>query len=168
MKQFLCLFLIVIFSCEKDDICADTVQTTPRLVIEFYDLTAPDNVLAVAGLFARGLDSGNAEGVPINNEVVFTRSKISLPLKTDGSNETEFILFKNYDVVDGVESGNSDTIKITYNTENVYVSRACGYKTNFEILTFSITEDSDQWMRNSDIIIYNITNENEIHVKIFH
>ena len=70
--------------------------------------------------------------------------------------------------MDGVESGNRDTIKITYNTENVYVSRACGYKTNFEILTFSIAEDSDQWMRNSDIIIYDITNENEIHVEIFH
>ena len=42
MKQFVYLFLIVLFSCEKDDICPDTTQTTPRLVIEFYDLTAPD------------------------------------------------------------------------------------------------------------------------------
>jgi len=35
MKQFIYLFLIVIFSCEKDDICSDTKQTTPHIVLEF-------------------------------------------------------------------------------------------------------------------------------------
>ena len=56
MKKFICLFLIVIFSCEKDDICSDTTQTTPRLVIEFYDLSSPDEILAVPGLLPLGLD----------------------------------------------------------------------------------------------------------------
>ena len=70
--------------------------------------------------------------------------------------------------MDGVVSGNPDTIKVTYNTENVYVSRACGYKTNFDIQTFSITADPDQWMISSEILITEITNENDIHVKILH
>jgi hypothetical protein len=166
MKQFIYLFLIIIFSCEKDDICADTVQTTPRLVIEFYDLTAPDKELAVAGLYAIGLDTDALE-VPITNEIVMTRTSIALPLKTDDF-ETEFVLYKSYDIVDGVVRGNPDIIKVTYSTENLYISRACGYITNFEIQTFSIAEDSDQWMRNSEILNYEITNENEIHVKIFH
>ena len=166
MKKFICLFLIVIFSCEKDDICSDTTQTTPRLVIEFYDLRSPDEVLKVPGLYAVGLDTGGIE-VPIYNEVVTTRSSISLPLKTDQI-ETEFILYKSYDLVDGVISGNPDTIKVTYDTENVYVSRACGYKTNFNILTFGITTNSDQWMNISEILITEITNENDIHVKILH
>ena len=166
MKQFVCLFLIVIFSCEKDDICPSTTQTTPQLVIEFYDLAAPDEILAVPGLFALGLDAEGLE-VPIINEIVTTRSSISLPLKTD-SILTEFKLYKSYDVVDGFVSGNPDTIKVTYTTENVYVSRACGYKTIFDIQTFAITTDSDQWMIGSDILIYKITNENDIHVKILH
>jgi hypothetical protein len=166
MKKFICLFLIVIFSCEKDDICSGTTQTTPRLVIEFYDLSAPEEVLAVPGLFAIGLDAEDLE-VPINNEIVTTRSTITLPLKTDDI-LTELKLYKSYDLVDGVVNGNPDTIKITYNTENVYVSRACGYKTNFNILTFGITIDSDQWMISSEILLTEITNENDIHVKILH
>ena len=166
MKKFIYLFLIVIFSCEKDDICSSTTQTTPRLVIEFYDLSAPDEVLAVPGLFAIGLDAEGLE-VPINNEIVTTRSSITLPLKTDDI-LTEFKLYKSYDVVDGVTNGNADTIKITYDTENVYVSRACGYKTNFDIQTFSISSDTDQWMISSEILITKIINENEIHVKILH
>ena len=70
--------------------------------------------------------------------------------------------------MDGIISGNPDRIKITYNTENVYVSRACGYKTNFDIQTFAITTDTDQWMIGSEILITEITNENDIHVKILH
>ena len=166
MKQFVCLFLIVIFSCEKDDICPSTTQTTPRLVIEFYDHAAPDEILAVPGLFALGLDAEGME-VPINNEIVTTRSSITLPLKTDDT-LTEFILYKSYDIANGVVSGNPDIIKVTYTTENVYVSRACGYKTIFDIQTFSITTDPSQWMINSDILISKITNENDIHVKILH
>ena len=166
MKKFICLFLIVIFSCEKDDICPDTTQTTPRLVIEFYDLSSPDEILAVPGLFAIGLDADGME-VPINNEIVTTRSSITLPLKTDDT-ETEFTLYKSYDLLDGVISGNPDTIKITYEAEDVYVSRACGYKTNFNIQTFSITSDTEQWMISSEILITEITNENDIHVKILH
>ena len=42
---FIVLFAITFSSCEKDDICSD--ETTPRLVIEFYqigDLTVKQNV----------------------------------------------------------------------------------------------------------------------------
>ena len=166
MKQFIYLFLIVILSCEKDDICPETTQTTPRLVIEFYDLTNPDVLLQVPGLYALGLSTDGIE-IPINNEIVITRSSIELPLKTDDT-ETEFILYKSYDIVDGEVIGNPDRIKVTYESENVYVSRACGYKTNFDIQAFAISTDSDQWMISSDILINEITNENDIHVKILH
>jgi len=166
MKQFIYLFLIVIFSCEKDDICPETTQTTPRLVIEFYDLTNPDVLLQVPGLYALGLSTDGIE-IPINNEIVTTRSSIELPLKTDDT-ETEFILYKSYDIVDGEVIGNPDRIKVTYESENVYVSRACGYKTTFDIQAFAITADSDPWMIGSDILINEITNENDIHVKILH
>ena len=166
MKQFIYLFLIVIFSCEKDDICSDTKQTTPRIVLEFYNNESPEDTLDVPELLAVGLDRGNTE-IPITNELIMTRSMIALPLKTNDTQAT-FILFENYGVEEGVVSGNRDTITITYQTNNVYVSRACGYKTNFTIETVSITEDSDQWIRDSDILITEITNENEIHVKILH
>ena len=69
MKQFIYLFLIVIFSCEKDDICSDTKQTTPRIVLEFYNNESPEDTLDVPELLAVGLDRGNTE-IPITNELI--------------------------------------------------------------------------------------------------
>jgi hypothetical protein len=168
-KQHLFLLLIALLqiSCEKDDVCPATTQTTPRIIIEFYDIAAPDEIKAVPGLFAIGLDT-NANEVPIYNELVSTRSSIALPLQNNSS-QTQFKLYESYNNVDSVISGNPDTITITYEIETVYVSRACGYINNFSIQTFSIASDNDQWMINSEILITTqVTNENEIHVKVLH
>ena len=137
-KKHLFLLLIVLLqiSCEKDDVCPATTQTTPRIVIEFYDIAAPDEIKAVPGLFAIGLDT-NANEVPIHNELVSTRSSIALPLQNNSS-QTQFKLYESYNNVDSVISGNPDTITITYEIETVYVSRACGYINNYSIQTFSI------------------------------
>ena len=32
---------LIIISCEKDDICPDSTQTTPQLVVAFYDALDP-------------------------------------------------------------------------------------------------------------------------------
>ena len=50
MKKILSLLLIAIIlsSCEKDDICSD--ETTPRLVVEFYDVANPSTVKNVFNL----------------------------------------------------------------------------------------------------------------------
>ena len=168
-KKHLFLLLIVLLqiSCEKDDVCPATTQTTPRIVIEFYDIAAPDEIKAVPGLFAIGLDT-NTNEVPIYNELVSTRSSIALPLQNN-SNQTQFKLYESYNPIDTPVSGNPDTITITYEIETVYVSRACGYINNFSIQTFSIASDNDQWMINSEILITTqVTNENEIHVKVLH
>jgi hypothetical protein len=160
------LITLLIFSCEKDDICADTTQTTPRVVIEFYDIQARDEIKAIPGLFAIGVDSDGNE-VPIHNELVLTRSLIALPLQNN-SNQTQFKLYKSYALTDSNVSGNPDVITITYDIETLYVSRACGYINTYTIQTFSIGSDSDQWMSNSQILITQITNENEIHIKVLH
>ena len=168
-KQHLFLLLIVLLqiSCEKDDVCPATTQTTPRIVIEFYDIAAPDEIKAVPGLFAIGLDT-NANEVPIHNELVSTRSSIALPLQNNSS-QTQFKLYESYNNVDSVISGNPDTITITYEIETVYVSRACGYINNYSIQTFSIASDNDRWMGSFEILITTqVTNENEIHVKVLH
>ena len=90
-----------------------------------------------------------------------------MPLQNN-SNQTQFKLYESYNPIDTPVSGNPDTITITYEIETVYVSRACGYINNFSIQTFSIASDNDQWMINSEILITQITNENEIHVKVLH
>ena len=163
---FLSLVALLSFSCEKDDVCPATTQTTPRMVIEFYDIAAPEEIKLVPGLFAIGVDS-NGNEVPIHNELVSTRSSIALPLQNN-SNQTQFKLYKSYDFIDSIVNGNPDTISITYEIETVYLSRACGYINNYSIQTFSIASESDRWMNNSEVLITQVTNENEIHVKVLH
>ena len=166
MKKCFLLLILIICSCEKDDVCSENAPTTPRLVIEFYDIAAPETTKIVPGLKAFGVDENNEE-VEINNETVLNRTILTVPLDINNS-QTQFKLYERYDLVGADVTGNPDTVTITYEIENVYVSRACGYSNNFDIQTFSITEDSDLWMVSSDIILNQITNENDIHVKIFH
>ena len=163
---FLALISLLLFSCEKDDICSESTQTTPRLVLEFYDISAPEDLKQVPGLFAIGLDN-DANEVEIINELVSTRSTIELPLQNN-ANQTQFKLYKSYDLVDSTVVGNPDIITVTYAIETLYISRACGYINNYEIQTFSISNDSERWMTSFEILTTQITNENEIHDKILH
>ncbi len=98
---------------------------------------------------------------------VSTRSSIALPLQNN-SNQTQFKLYESYDLIDSIVNGNPDTISITYEIETVYLSRACGYINNYSIQTFSIASESERWMNNSEVLITQVTNENEIHVKVLH
>ena len=166
MKKCFLLLILIICSCEKDDVCSENAPTTPRLVIEFYDITAPEKTKIVPGLKAFGIDETN-EIVEIINETVLNRTVLTVPLDINNT-QTQFKLYERYDLKDAVVNGNPDIITITYNIEKVYISKACGYSNNFEIQTFSISEDSNLWMDNSEIILNQITNENDIHVKIFH
>lgn len=168
MKKIALLsFVLMLSACEPDDICSENTQTTARLVIEFFDIGALDSPKTVAGLYALGLDADGNE-VVIYGENVASRSKIELPL--DGAqNQTQFKLYKNYDVVNDVVEGNPDMITVAYTTSSVYVSRACGYKNVYSIQGFSIEADEDLWMINAEFDINKeVTNENETHVKIFH
>ena len=159
------LFLSLV-CCEPDDICSQSTQTTPRLIIDFYDIENLSDKKSVAGLFAIGI---NEQGDEINiiGESVETRDRIELPL--DGNNsESNFKLYKNYNIIDGIIQGNPDIISINYNTESVYVSRACGYKNNYSINDLNIDNDIDLWIVFSEVIINQVENENVAHVQIFH
>ena len=163
--SFLWFFLLFI-ACEPDDVCSENTQTTSRLVIEFFDIENIENTKTVGGLFAFGLDA-QGNNVEITGEVVSSRDKIELPLNST-TNQTQFKLYKNYSLINDVVQGNPDVITVAYTTSPIYVSRACGYKNVYNIQGFSIESDSDLWMVNPDIIVNDITNENETHVKIFH
>ena len=167
MKRIIFLVLILILpACEPDDICSESTQTTSPLVITFFNIENISNTKTVPGLFAVGLDSEGNE-VVIDGEIVSSRDKISLPLDVSQS-QTQFKLYQNYSVIDGVVQGNPDTITITYNSESVYISRACGFKNVFTIQSFEIQSDLDQWMIVSSISINEVVNQNETNVEILH
>lgn len=201
--KFLILFIaIALINCERDDICAATTQTTPRLIIEFYDAIETEDLKNVPRLtvYGDGLftdedgivtePTDGTEGVLLEisdsgvESYVFNvnKNKIALPLIIDEvpqseSITTRFILEKetNLRVEDDdlTTNSNKDILEIKYNTEFVYVSRACGYKSIFTNLEVRIdtSDDSELWIANIQIeesIELTVENENTTHVRIFH
>lgn len=166
MKKILLLLLLAFSfsSCEKDDICDPATSTTPRLIVEFYDISNPTTKKTVTNL---GIVS---PGMPIG--IAFNGvSKIEVPLRvTQGS--TTFNFIQNGGDTDATNN-NTDVIQINYTTQNVFVSRACGYKTTFTLngsggfVRTDSTPADGLWIQNSTIITSNIETENEIHVKLY-
>jgi hypothetical protein len=161
-KIVLLLLLIITFSgCEKDDICTD--ETTPRLVLEFYDISNPANLKNVVNLLVTGEGQtalGAFNGV----------SKIELPIDLT-QDTTKYSLILNSTSLSGA---NEDLLQFNYSRQNVFVSRACGYKTVFElnatpngVIKTDATTADDIWIQDINILTTNIETENETHIKIY-
>ena len=172
----LVVFVSVFFSsCEKDDICDANTATTPRLVLSFYDINNPSVVKTVTKLKVIG--EGMTEGIVFSPtatgdlKYVTSGSTISIPLKVDQDVTTYNLVFN---------SGNTnpaliftDKIQINYTRTNVFVSRACGYKTIFTlkptnpVIHTAVPTTTDKWMQYISVEKSNIENENETHIKLF-
>ncbi len=170
------------FSCEKDDICAEGTLTTPRLVIDFFDAdimiaTGEDVAKNVTNLFVEALnpnlDPNTASPIQDNADTVNT---ISIPLHTQ-ENTTVYRFFSGYETdSDGnITAGNSDLITFNYETSEIFLSRACGYATNYRLddagTDVVVTTDSDNWINTTTgiaITQFTIQNETIAHVKIYH
>ncbi len=165
MKKILVLLLIALSfcSCEKDDICSE--ETTPRLVIEFYDISNPASLKTVLNLKVR--EVGQTVDLGTFNSV----SKIKLPLKiADTTTKYSFILNSTGTTV----PPNEDFLEFNYTTQNVFLSRACGYKTIFTldnvptgVVKSDVTTPNNFWIQDINIQTNAITTENGTHIKIY-
>jgi hypothetical protein len=97
-------------------------------------------------------------------------SKIQIPLDlTKDISKYQFIL--NYGNSDPVFI-NTDNLQFDYTRNNVFVSRACGYKTLFTLSPTSPFTQTDAttpdglWMKNITVLQSNINNEDETHLSI--
>ena len=120
-KNFLLVFILFLFSCEPDDICLSTIADTPKMIIIFYDHSSGQKK-EVQNLQIKGSENSN---------VYFekTTDSIALPLK-NLEKITGYSLTNNYS--DNVNQLlNTDDILINYEYNYVFVSRACGYVSNF-------------------------------------
>ena len=152
------LLAVSFWNCEKDDICAEGTPVTPRVIIEFFDATnptIPKNITDL-GVIANGFTEGFAfDGT----------SKIEISLRTNvDSTELDFIL-------NGTDNdpANDETVTLTFNYErsNVFISRACGYKTIFNLTNVLPSDFTGTWISSLTIEQPNIINENETHIKIY-
>jgi len=163
-KIFLILLVLSVTfsSCEKDDICDAATETTPKLIIEFYDILNPTVLKKVTNLAVK--EVGSTSVLSFNSE-----SEIQLPLKTNEDITKYSLILNSTDVT----IDNEDFLQFNYTRQNIFVSRACGYKTIFTldpttpyIKTETSTPDG-YWIRNITVETSNITTENETHIKIY-
>jgi hypothetical protein len=176
---FLLLFAFGLSGCEKDDICDANTPTTPRLVISFYEIadpTLPKNVknLKVIGKDEKNGIVFNAAGDSITSYQT-NANTISIPLKVNAKTVTYSFILNDHDPNPAVI--NTDNLTFNYTTNNIYVSRACGFKTNFTLDPVSIIEpvttpfvltdpDANRWIQLVKVKKRNIEFENETHIEI--
>jgi len=171
MKKTIILFLIAIlignYSCERDDLCPEAVQTTASLVMETFDLSLPDDSKNVFGLRIQGVGNDSV----LEGFNVVTSNSLILPLRTD-ADETQYKLHQNYseDANGNPNGGNEDIITIRYIRNDVFVSRACGFSTIFTNVSITVEDDGDTWIK-----LIQAENDNQIvedeaqaHFKLFH
>jgi len=176
MKKIITLLFVLVFSfsgCEKDDICDANTPTTPRLVIEFYSISNSSVVKNVTNLkvIGDGMTNGIAFSTATDgSQYVTNGSKIHIPLKTDANSATfSFILNYGYSNPSFV---NEDKITFNYTHRDVFVSRACGYKTLFTLNPINpytqtaVPATNLKWMTIS-VDKSNIDNENETHITVY-
>jgi hypothetical protein len=158
--HFLVFIFFLFLSCERDDICPEATPTTPFLIIEFFDVSAPDENKNVQGL------SYIAEGREDTINLGITDS-ILIPLNTN-LNSTTFTFIRN---TDNEEFTNADDVEFIYEVNEVYINRSCGFKAVYRSLSaIRQIEDppSDNWIRSVTVEQMNVENEQNTHVSILH
>jgi hypothetical protein len=157
----LIFILFGIFACERDDICPEATVTTPKLVIEFYDINNTSNPKNVNDLAVRAIDNDSL-ALGFNST-----STIALPLKTNAI-ETTYIFNLNAQSETG---GLVDTLNFSYATVETYLNRACGFKVDFidfDARLISDLERENTWIRDIQVEETIIDNEFETHLNIFY
>ncbi|MBF4516538.1 hypothetical protein IRZ71_09290 [Flavobacterium sp. ANB] len=177
MKKIIAFLLVFAFglsSCEKDDICDPATPTTPRLIISFYDINNPTVKKKVTRLKVEGADQPNGiifnESALDDEKYITNADSIGLPLRTDADTVTyKFTL--NYGDTNA-SLVNIDVLKFDYTRQNIYVSRACGFKTIFQLndqVPFIQTDPAGDgiWMQDIAPINKHIEFEDETHLKVY-
>ena len=152
MKKHITLLVIafaLIISCEKDDICLE--NTTPNLMIKFYNFENDTLVRTIKIDSIRVLNKGL-----ISNYTAKSFDSIQIPLDIN-----------QYTTSYQITSGNlADTIYFSYDRNDIFVSRSCGYKTNFENLAIDST--TNNWIKAYNINTTIIDNDTTAHINIYH
>ncbi|MDL5511548.1 DUF6452 family protein [Arenibacter sp. M-2] len=176
MKKFyipiLVLIILICFgACEKDDICID--GDTPLLVIRFYNVDNPTVLKKVTKLRIVGVGQ-NTTVTTVSDRTDL--DSIAIPLKVT-ENSTGFYFIRNSADVETtdsggetitVEGGDLDTLYLNYTKIDKFVSRACGYIANYEELNSDLKMETDNWIKDIEIVTPLVENSTAAHVKIFH
>ena len=161
---FIFLFaLIVSWSCQRDDICPNTVETTPLLILRFYEEENTEEPIPPQNLTVR--EVGNDTTYVFR----YTRDSLAIPLRTN-NDVTRYIFTVNDpgDTEPDEDISNVDTLSFSYARDEEYLNRACAFRVNFLGLRAARSGGDDgPWISNVQINQTDVENENQAHVSIF-
>ncbi|MDT8414722.1 MAG: DUF6452 family protein [Flavobacteriaceae bacterium] len=160
---FVGLFLCLLGACERDDLCSAGIPKTPNLVLRFLDANITNDFKIVPGL--RVVYPEVNDSLPANGGT-FANDSIGIPLPTGlGEFTTTIVMVKD---AANANLRNSDTVDIRYLAQEVFISKACGFKNEFILQQITLRNDNDNWIRNLLITNDTIQNEFQAAVRIFH
>ena len=153
MYRFRYLFLILLLhqSCEPDDVCNVENPSTPQLVFRLYDANQPSQLKSVDTL--RVKDTENESILQFINT-----DSIAIPFQIN-SNKMDFDFM--------ISEGISDELLIDYQTQDMYLSRACGFQSTFIINEIEISTNKS-CINTIEIVTNEILVDTLAHVKIYH
>ena len=158
LKTSLFAIIFIMISCEKDDICIESEIGTPRIILSFYDKTNKTLKKPVENLLIKGIEREDTLDI-------FSGDSIAIPLRNNlNFSKYEFILNS------GGENSNNDTIQFEYSRYDLYINRACGFKSNYILndppaKLFNI---DSPWIEQILKLKDTILNENNAHLAIYH
>ena len=155
LNRLFILFILISFACEPDDICLDSYEDTPKMIIRFYDQDnkQPKNVKNLQ------ISSDNSQ------ETLFFSETDSISIPLDHTTDTSKFIFT---INSSNSDSNSDNIFIKYNRNPIYISVGCGFIMNFDLNDIIIESDQNNWIKSFKINNQNINSETAKHIEIHH
>ena len=148
---------LMLLSCEKDDICLEGTPATPRIIILFKDHENPQAKKQVTKLLIKGLGQ-------VDSLTIFSGDSIAIPLRNNYE-------FTQYEFTLNTSSPTlSDSLQINHRQFDIYINRACGYKSNFILenpFYYKLT-NGDGWIKSIEKIRDTLSDEKKSHLAIYH
>ena len=147
--KVLLIYFFILFSCEPDDLCLETYPDTPKLIIKFFDQFSQENVI-INNLTIEDSD---------RNLVLFTGTTDSISIPLNYTKQQTSLNF--------IYNTNLDKVYVNYVTNEVFVSKGCGYRMEYLLENIIVENDNENWISSLKILNQNVVEESNHHVKIF-
>lgn len=163
-KKIVVLILVIVAfkGCTRDDLCPEGAATTPNLVITFNDFNNQSKRKKVVKLT---IETDYEDSKTILS--LIETDSIAIPLNVN-SDTTKYRFVRITGTGDNAVI-NVDKLMFVYSRKDVYVTRACGFSTEFKNLNPSLEiEGSDNWIKLIETKRDTIIDEKKAHLTIFH